>query len=49
MPVRVAGQVIDALGLVVPNDGHAWSLTRPLQLTGMALSRALDTPAGVPP
>ncbi|MBB5133667.1 DNA-binding IclR family transcriptional regulator [Thermocatellispora tengchongensis] len=42
VPVRGSGQVIAALGLVVPNDRHAWSLVQPLQLSGMALSRALD-------
>ncbi|WP_344982222.1 IclR family transcriptional regulator [Streptosporangium fragile] len=45
VPVRAAGRVVAALGLVVPNDGNAWSLTRPLQLAGMALSRALDVHA----
>ncbi|MEW2357099.1 IclR family transcriptional regulator [Spirillospora sp. NPDC029432] len=42
VPVRRNGQVVAALGLVVPNDGAAWALNRPLQLTGMALSRALS-------
>ncbi|WP_198679167.1 IclR family transcriptional regulator [Thermomonospora amylolytica] len=43
VPVRASGQVVAALGLVVPNDDQAWSLIRPLQLTGLALSRALST------
>ncbi|MBB2914236.1 DNA-binding IclR family transcriptional regulator [Streptosporangium becharense] len=47
VPVRVAGRVVAALGLVVPNDEHAWSLVRSLQITGMALSRALDVRAGL--
>ncbi len=47
VPVRVAGRVVAALGLVVPNEEHAWSLARPLQITGMALSRALDVQAGL--
>jgi DNA-binding IclR family transcriptional regulator len=49
VPVRVGGRVIAALGLVVPNDGHAWSLSQPLQLSGMALSRALDRSIGAVP
>jgi DNA-binding IclR family transcriptional regulator len=47
VPVRVAGRVVAALGLVVPNDEHAWSLVRSLQITAMALSRALDVQAGL--
>lgn len=46
VPIRASGQVVAALGLVVPNDGHAWSLAQPLQLSGMALSRALDARTG---
>lgn len=46
-PVRAGGKVVAALGLVVPNDGHAWSLAQPLQLSAMALSRALDARTGV--
>lgn len=42
--VRQDGQVVAALGLVVPNDGAAWGLHRPLQLAGLALSRALSRP-----
>ncbi|MEV1002493.1 IclR family transcriptional regulator [Nonomuraea sp. NPDC050202] len=42
VPVRMAGHVVAALGLVVPNDEHAWPLVRPLQLTGLALERALE-------
>ncbi|WP_246052832.1 IclR family transcriptional regulator [Actinocorallia herbida] len=40
--VRRGGQVVAALGLVVPNDGAAWGLHRPLQLAGLALGRALS-------
>ncbi|GAB2817057.1 IclR family transcriptional regulator [Actinocorallia aurea] len=43
--VRRDGQVVAALGLVVPNDGAAWALHRPLQLAGLALGRALTRPA----
>jgi hypothetical protein len=32
----------------VPNDEHAWPLVRPLQLTGMALERALGVQTGPP-
>ncbi|WP_254716511.1 IclR family transcriptional regulator [Actinomadura sp. WMMB 499] len=49
VPVRQDGRVVAALGLVVPNDDAAWPLHRPLQLTGLALSRALSTTAEVPP
>lgn len=48
VPVRVAGQVVAALGLVVPNDEHAWPLVRPLQLTGLAVERALGGRPGRP-
>jgi DNA-binding IclR family transcriptional regulator len=49
VPVRQNGRVVAALGLVVPNDGAAWSLHRHLQLTGLALSRALSAaPVPVP-
>ncbi|MFI0350050.1 IclR family transcriptional regulator [Actinomadura sp. 9N407] len=41
VPVRQNGEVVAALGLVVPNDDTAWPLHRPLQLAGLALSRAL--------
>jgi DNA-binding IclR family transcriptional regulator len=44
VPVRQDGRVVAALGLVVPNDGAAWPLNRPLQLAGLALSRALSGP-----
>lgn len=42
VPVRAHGRVVAALGLVVPNDASAWPLNRHLQLTGLALSRALS-------
>ncbi|WP_106400954.1 IclR family transcriptional regulator [Actinocorallia populi] len=42
VPVRAHGRVVAALGLVVPNDDTAWPLNRHLQLTGLALSRALS-------
>ncbi|TDC44682.1 IclR family transcriptional regulator [Actinomadura sp. KC345] len=48
VPVRQHGQVVAALGLVVPNDDAAWTLTRPLQLAGLALSRALTAQVPVP-
>ncbi|MFI6515743.1 IclR family transcriptional regulator [Spirillospora sp. NPDC050679] len=44
VPVRQNGQVVAALGLVVPNNDAAWALARPLQLAGLALSRALSGP-----
>ncbi|GAA0954865.1 hypothetical protein GCM10009550_38770 [Actinocorallia libanotica] len=40
--VRRNGEIVAALGLVVPNDGTAWALHRPLQLAGLALTRALS-------
>ncbi|MFI0350186.1 IclR family transcriptional regulator [Actinomadura sp. 9N407] len=46
VPVRQNGRVVAALGLIVPNDGAAWSLHRHLQLTGLALSRALSAVPG---
>ncbi|MFD0687793.1 IclR family transcriptional regulator [Actinomadura fibrosa] len=42
VPVRQNGEVVAALGLVVPNDDAAWPLHQPLLLTGRALSRALS-------
>ncbi|MFV2215693.1 IclR family transcriptional regulator [Actinomadura sp. LOL_016] len=41
VPVRADGRVVAALGLVVPNDDQAWALAGPLQLTGLAIGRAL--------
>ncbi|MEV0828491.1 IclR family transcriptional regulator [Nonomuraea rubra] len=48
MPIRVAGQVVAALGLVVPDDEHAWPRVRPPQLTGLAVERALGGRPGRP-
>ncbi|RNL84161.1 IclR family transcriptional regulator [Halostreptopolyspora alba] len=43
VPVWRDGQVIAAMGLIVPNDDEAWSYSRPLMLAGLALSRTLSS------
>ncbi|MDE3722917.1 IclR family transcriptional regulator [Nocardiopsis sp. N85] len=48
VPVRRDGEVVAALGIVVPNDDGAWALNRPLVLAGLALSRSLSGPVTPP-